>query len=147
MNIYEAIKEDHKIQLELLDKLTDTSGDSDFRSNIFSQLKTELEAHANAEERFFYVSLIYKDSTQEDARHGIAEHHEIDEMIAQLVETDQSSSAWLKYAKNLQDKIKHHLAEEEKDYFPIAQKNISDDKAEELGQQYLQSIQRFREKL
>lgn len=85
--------------MELLDKLTDTSGDSGFRSKTFTQLKTELAAHANAEERFFYVSLIKKDSTQEDARHGIAEHHEIDEMVEQLVTTDQSSSAWLKYAK------------------------------------------------
>lgn len=65
--------------------------------------------HANAEERHFYKPLISNNMMQEKARHGIAEHYEIDELIAQLEETEYDSSAWLKRAKQLKEKVEHHL--------------------------------------
>ncbi|MAQ76729.1 MAG: hemerythrin, partial [Aquimarina sp.] len=74
MNIFEALRKDHEIQRSLLDKLVDTSGDTEKRDEIFKELKKELEIHADGEERFFYVPLIEKDLTQEKSRHSIAEH-------------------------------------------------------------------------
>ncbi len=137
MNIFHSIEHDHHIQRQLADKLVETTGDSEQRREVFAQLKAELEAHADAEERYFYVPLINLDATQGDARHGIAEHHEIDELVAQLDRTDNSSPAWLKYAKDLAHKIKHHLEEEEQDYFPVAQDVLSDDRSSQLGKEYL----------
>ena len=101
MNIFEAIRRDHDIQRDLLDKLVDTSGDSKTRSNLFKELKKELTIHANAEERHYYKPLIPSDMMQDHARHGIAEHHEIDELIEQLEDTAMDSSGWLKIAINL----------------------------------------------
>lgn len=136
MDIYKALKEDHKIQRTLLDKLIDTSGDTKERAEIFAKLKDELTHHADSEERYFYVPLIKLDSTQDDARHGIAEHHEIDELIAKVESADPSSAGYLQHAKNLEHKVKHHLDEEEKDYFPVAKKVLSADRAEALGSEY-----------
>src|SRR6056300_57992 len=107
MNIFEAIRKDHDTQRELLKKLINTTGDSKNRDKIFKAIKNELEVHANAEERHFYKPLISNEMMQEKARHGIAEHHEIDELIEQLEETDYDSSAWLKIAKDLKDKVEH----------------------------------------
>lgn len=145
MNIFESIEQDHHIQRKLVDQLIETSGDSKDRKKIFNQLKAELTAHADAEERYFYVPLIKLDKTQEDARHGIAEHHEIDELVEQLEETDASSPAWLKYAKDLAHKVKHHLAEEEQDYFPVAEEILSQDKTEVLADEYLAAMLKSRQ--
>lgn len=145
MNIYQSIEQDHHIQRELVNKLLDTSGDSEERSNLFKQLKSELEAHADAEERYFYVPLIKLDKTQDHARHGIAEHHEIDELMEHLEETDPSSPAWLNYAKDLAHKVKHHLAEEEQDYFPVAEEMLSQDKSEVLADEYLAAMLKARQ--
>ena len=136
MNIFEAIRKDHNVQRDLLDKLVDTSGDTAKRTNLFKELKKELTIHANAEERHFYKPLIPTDMMQEHARHGIAEHHEIDELIAQLEDTEMDSSAWLKIAKNLKEKVEHHLEDEEHTFFQLSGKVLTDKQKIELADKY-----------
>ena len=136
MNIFEAIRKDHNVQRDLLDKLVDTSGDTAKRTNLFKELKKELTIHANAEERHFYKPLIPTDMMQEHARHGIAEHHEIDELIAQLEDTEMDSSAWLKIAKNLKEKVEHHLKDEEHTFFQLSGKVLTNKQKSELADKY-----------
>ena len=136
MNIFESIRKDHDTQRDLLDQLVNTSGDSKLRDNIYKKLKKELEVHADAEERHFYKPLISNDMMQEKARHGIAEHHEIDEIIEKLDSTDYDSSAWLKYAKDLKEKVEHHLEDEEHTFFQLAGKVFTQKQKEELATQY-----------
>ncbi|MCX7552918.1 hemerythrin domain-containing protein [Marinicella sp. S1101] len=136
MSIYQAIEDDHDKQRDLLQQLVATSGDTSKRADIFKELKHELEVHADMEERHFYVPLIKEDKTQDDARHGIAEHHEIDELVKKVEQADPSSAAWLQHAKNLKHKVEHHLIEEEKDYFPVARDVLTDDRAESLRVSY-----------
>lgn len=136
MNIFEEIRKDHDKQRSLLSKLVETSGDTEKRNTLFKELKNELEVHANAEERHFYKPLISNDMMQEKARHGIAEHHEIDELIEKLEETDYDSSAWLKIAKQLQEKVEHHLEDEEHKFFQLAGKVFNDSQKETLAKSY-----------
>jgi len=136
MNIFEAIRKDHDTQRDLLKKLVDTSGNTKERKQIYKALKKELEVHADGEERHFYKPLISNDMMQEKARHGIAEHHEIDEIIEKLDEMDYDSSAWLKYAKNLKEKVEHHLEDEEHVFFQLAGKVFSESEKEALAKRY-----------
>ena len=136
MNIFEEIRKDHDVQRKLLNQLVETSGDTKARDKIYTELKKELEIHANAEERHFYKPLISNDMMQEKARHGIAEHHEIDEIIEKLDETDYDSSAWLKYAKDLQHKVEHHLEDEERTFFQLAGKVFSEAEKENYAKKY-----------
>lgn len=136
MNIFEQIRKDHDTQRDLLDKLVKTSGDTEKRDEIYTCLKKELEIHADAEERYFYKPLISNDMMQEKARHGIAEHHEIDELIEQLDETDYDSSAWLKVAKQLKEKVEHHLEDEEHKFFQLAGKVFTEKEKTSLAKEY-----------
>ncbi|WP_334055762.1 hemerythrin domain-containing protein [Polaribacter sp. P097] len=136
MNIFEQIRKDHDTQRDLLDKLVDTSGDSKKRDEIYKALKKELEIHADAEERHFYKPLISNDMMQEKARHGIAEHHEIDELIEKLDETEYDSSAWLKFAKQLKEKVEHHLEDEEHVFFQLAGKVFTEKEKTSLAKDY-----------
>jgi len=136
MNIFESIRKDHDTQRNLLEKLIKTEGDTNVRDSIFKNLKKELVVHADGEERHFYKPLISNDMMQEKARHGIAEHHEIDELIEQLENTDYDSSAWLKIAKNLKEKVEHHLEDEEHTFFQLAGKVFSENQKETLAKDY-----------
>ena len=136
MNIFESIRKDHDTQRELLDQLVQTTGDTDKRDTIFKKLKKELEVHADAEERHFYKPLISDDMMQDKARHGIAEHHEIDELIEKLEYTDYDSSAWLNYAKDLKEKVEHHLEDEEHSFFQLAGKVFNQTQKEDLAKKY-----------
>ena len=85
MTIFEALRADHDTQRTLIDLLCKTEGDSEGRQELFDKVRLELSAHAKAEERHFYVPLMEVDMTQEKARHSVAEHHELDEMIEELI--------------------------------------------------------------
>lgn len=137
MNIYEALREDHDTQRDLLAQLLQTSGDTEERRSLYERVKAELTDHAAAEERHFYIPLMKVDLTQEKSRHGIAEHHEIDELIATLDETDMSSPAWLTHARSLDEKVRHHLDEEEHEIFQLSGKVLSESQKQSLADAYL----------
>lgn len=141
MKIFEAIREDHEKQRLLMNMLVETSGDSANRKTLFAQLKTELANHAIAEERYFYAPLMQSDATIEPSRHAIAEHHEIDELVEKLDNTDMSSAAWLVHMKSLQHLVSHHLAEEEHEFFQQAGKVLSASEKEQLASDYQQQMQ------
>ncbi len=140
MNIFESLREDHQKQRTLVDILVKTHGDSEGRDEIFKKLKHELEIHANAEERYFYKPLIDSDLTQEKARHSIAEHNEMDELVEELENTDYSSPHWVAVAKKLHEQVHHHLDEEEQEVFQLAGKALNETQKNTLGQNYRKAM-------
>jgi hemerythrin-like domain-containing protein len=141
MTIFEALREDHDKQRTLIDRLCKTQGDSEDREALFTQVKTALKHHAVAEERNLYVPLMQDETTQEKARHSVAEHHEIDEMMEELDASDMTSPHWLAVAKKLQDQVHHHLDEEEQEVFQLAGKVLSDEQKSDLAQKYRASME------
>jgi hypothetical protein len=136
VNIFEALRESHERQRTYAKALIHTSGDSPERVEAYKQLKSELQAHATAEERHFYIPLMELDNGVDLSRHGIAEHHEMDEMMEELDDTEMSSPAWLVTAKKLSEKVHHHLEEEEQKFFQMAGKLLNDKQKESLAGQY-----------
>ena len=136
MNIFEALRTSHTTQRSLADGLIKTSGDSKERDLLFKELKAKLAAHAAAEERFFYVPLIAHDMTQEPSRHGIAEHHEMDELVEKLEKIEFSSPAWIAVAKELHHKVYHHLEDEEQGIFQLAGKVLTEAEKISLAKEY-----------
>ncbi|RRQ24228.1 hemerythrin domain-containing protein [Guyparkeria sp. SCN-R1] len=136
MNIFEALRCDHDVQRDLLDQLTATHGQSERREKLLRETRDALVHHENAEEKYFYVPLMNADLTQEQARHSIAEHHEIDEALETLENTEASSPAWLMHAKKLREIVLHHLEEEEHQVFQQAGKVLTETEKRELADKY-----------
>lgn len=136
MTIFEALRISHDRQREYVDAVLRTSGDTRERVDAYQQLKEELYAHETAEERHFYIPLMDHDNGVDLSRHAIAEHHEMDELVEKLDETEMSSSAWLTTARALGDKVLHHLEEEEQKFFQMAGKLLTDRQKKELARQY-----------
>lgn len=124
--IFEALRESHERQRAFCSAVTETSGDTPERRELFDQLKTELAAHSLAEDRHFYVPLMAHDAGIDLSRHAIAEHHEIDEMVEALEKSEPSSPAWLPQARKLAEKVEHHLQEEEHRFFQMAGKLLTE---------------------
>jgi len=144
MNIFEAIRKDHDKQRQLCALVTATSGESKDRKLVWEQLKKELEIHADAEERTFYSPLIHNDMMQEHARHGIAEHHEMDELIEKIDDTEMDSPAWLVYAKQLCEKVEHHLEDEEHSFFQLAGKVFTEKQKVDIAKEYQKQMEENR---
>ena len=136
MTLFEALREDHDTQRTLLGLLIKTHGDSDGREELFEKVKKALTSHAATEERALYIPMMELDMTQEKARHSVAEHHEIDELVEELEDTDFSSPGWLAAARKLHDLVTHHLDEEEQEVFQLAGRALSDDAKARLADTY-----------
>ena len=140
--IFERLREDHERQRDLINALVRTHGDTDERREIYSELREELEVHAAAEEQAFYRHLMASDLTLEKARHSVAEHKELDDLLEALTETDPSSPGWLPQAKALRERLLHHLEEEEHEVFQMAGKALSNTQKTQLVGAFEQARER-----
>ena len=84
------------------------------------------------------------DSGLSITRHALAEHHEIDELLEQLTETDFSNHGWLAIAKKLSEKVHHHLKEEEHGFFQQAGKILEDQQKISLAKKYLAEYKKYK---
>lgn len=136
MNIYQRLIDDHGKQRGMAAGLAKTEGDSDERNRLFFAFYKELEAHAAAEEQTFYAELMAMADGQEQSRHSVAEHQTASDLLKELADMDMSSSGWLQKFKTLKHEVEHHVDEEEREVFPLAQSLISEARANELGTEF-----------
>lgn len=144
MNIFEALRISHDTQRALATQILESQGDSPERDHLYKELKHELAAHAAAEERCFYTPLIGHDESIGQARHGMAEHHEMDELVDELNKMEYSSSGWLAHFKKLHHKVYHHLEDEEHAIFQLAGKVLTEAQKTALAKAYEEEFATFR---
>ena len=125
--IFARLKKDHDKHRELLDKLLETSGDSEQRKTLFEELTKELKSHAAAEEQALYSTMLRKPPTTGETRHSVAEHHEIEEALNDLAATEMSEGGWLTKFKSFDHRYRHHIDEEEDDHFPDFEKHLDEE--------------------
>ena len=144
MNIYEALRESHETQRLLCGELLASEPNAQTRKQLFKTLKVELEAHAAAEERFLYCPIMMEDAGLSISRHALSEHHEMEELMEELTTNDPTVQGWLTRAKALCEKVNHHLDEEEKAFFQLSGKLLSDKQKESLAKEYLADFERMK---
>lgn len=87
---------------------------------LFEEFTRELKGHAAAEEQALYSVILAKPDTTDKARHSVAEHKEIEDMLNHLATVDVSSGEWMEKFEDLRDEYIHHIDEEEEELFPAA---------------------------
>ncbi|MGZ5269110.1 MAG: hemerythrin domain-containing protein [Ramlibacter sp.] len=143
MDIFDALLQSHQRQRAICKRFLSGIGEHAERLQAFDELKTEMAAHETAEERAFYVPLIEHDETVDPARHGIAEHHEMDEMVEDLDKAKEGTAEWLEAVGKLVHKVHHHLDEEEQKFVPQARKVLPVQQQQELGVLYQEEHDRL----
>lgn len=121
--------------------------DSGKREAILKELRIELAAHAASEERFLYAPILMDDMGLSPSRHALAEHHEIDECVEELMKADYEGGSWLAKAKALSKLVHHHLKEEETKFFQTSGKILSETQKQKLASQYDKDYVRMKEVL
>ena len=123
--IFGRLVEDHDHHRALLAMIEETQGKSPDRQALFTALVREVKAHAAAEEQALWSTVLRNPETTEDARHAIAEHKELDDMLADLAARDMASPGWLRRFAGLKEEYLHHVGEEEQEQFVAAEKILS----------------------
>ncbi|MFD0849428.1 hemerythrin domain-containing protein [Sphingosinicella xenopeptidilytica] len=123
-DVFGRLVEDHDRHRALLAMIEETQGKSPDRQTLFLELVKELKSHAAAEEQALWSTVLRDPETTDDARHAIAEHKEIDDMLADLAARDMASPGWLRRFADLRQEYLHHIREEEQEQFVAAQKHL-----------------------
>lgn len=135
-SIYDALRESHVRQRYLCRKLLLSKAHTEQRIALFTELRIELAAHAAAEERYLYVPILLDDRGLSSSRHALHEHHQIDELIEDMQVLDHSGRSWMASAKKLSEKVHHHLREEERKFFQVSGKILTDAQKRRAAKQY-----------
>jgi hypothetical protein len=125
-DVFGRLVEDHDRHRALLAMIEQTQGASADRLKLFEELVHELKAHAAAEEQALWSTVLREPETTDFARHAIAEHKEIDDMLADLAARDMSSPGWLRRFAGLKEEYLHHIREEEQEQFVAAEGQLSE---------------------
>ena len=134
MNVLNLLKADHKKVAGILEKLEPTTERGvKTRNELFTTLKTELDAHAYIEETYFYPVLEKSDETHDIALEAVEEHAIVKELLAELDALRKDDESWGTKLKVLKENVEHHVEEEEGEMFKKARKVLSDAELESLG--------------
>lgn len=144
--IYDALRDSHETQRSLCRRLL-RSPPGEARRTLFKTLCVELAAHEAAEERYLYVPMLMHDLGLDASRHALHEHHELDELVADLQKADPDDAGWMATARTLSQRVHHHLREEERRFFQVSGKLLSDTQKTRLARQYRADFARMQRKL
>ncbi len=134
-DIFSILKSDHDLHRHMLETISGTEQAAK-RGDLFEAFRVEVTAHAAAEEQSLYANMLADPELQDDGRHSVAEHKEIDDLLGELQDIDMADSAWKSKFDEMRHRYEHHIDEEEEEMFPAAAKEFSKSKAEDLGAKF-----------
>ena len=135
MNSLTLLRKDHKEVKDLLKQSSDA--DTTQKQKLFEQIKSELQVHEAIEEEIFYPALKEHPKTKELALEAYEEHHVVDQVISELDALSPDDETWDAKFSVMEENLKHHINEEEREMFEQAQKIFSDEELEQLGDRML----------
>lgn len=131
MNAIELLKSQHRNLTRLTSVFRERSGDDD-RQEAFNALADALVVHMTLEEKCFYPAVLTRD-TGHKLRQSVEEHLSIKRETADLLATaidDESFDAKLAV---LVEQVDLHVADEEKELFPLALELLGGQELERLA--------------
>lgn len=129
------LKDDHKV-VEKLFKEFEKAGDSAYakKRKIVDQVIAELTTHAYIEESLFYpTARKAAPETGEHVLESVEEHHVVAWMLNELKNTDPRDERFDAKMMVLMENVRHHVKEEEQEWFPEVRKAMSRGDLKELG--------------
>lgn len=133
MNAIELLKEDHNRVKALFEEVkANEDGDN---TDVFKQIKAELEAHTHVEETIFYPRLLDEgdEELQKIVKEGIEEHRQAKMFLRELENLTDDSEKFLPKITVLMEDVEHHVQEEEGEMFQMVESQFDEEKLETMG--------------
>lgn len=128
-DVTKLIEQDHR-EVEGLFAQFKTSPSKD----LAMQICTELDAHADAEEKVFYP-VVRDEVDRKLAEEGEEEHGEARQLIGRVKQTEDETHL-TEVMTELEKAIQHHVQEEESEMLPKARETIDAGRLSELGEEF-----------
>jgi len=139
MDAIVLLKEDHKTVARLFREFERAKeGDHQAKKSIVDQIIEELTVHAYIEESYFYPTARQAvPETKDHILESIEEHHLVVWMLAELSHMNPADERYDAKVSVLIENVRHHVEEEEKEWFPKVRAAMGRASLAELGQTLL----------
>jgi Hemerythrin HHE cation binding domain len=124
-DLFGRLVEDHDRHRALFAMIEQTEPRAPERQTLFNELVHEIKGHAAAEDQALWSTVLRNPETTDDARHAVAEHKDMDKMLADLAARDPHTKAWMTRFDAAKEKYLHHIREEEQEQFVAAEEHLS----------------------
>ena len=135
MDAITLLKNDHQT-VEKLFKRFEKTGDGAHveRRTIVDKIIEELSKHAAIEEQIFYpVTRATIDDIDDDVLEALEEHHVVKWLLDELEHMDPAAERFKAKVTVLIENVRHHVKEEEGDYFPKVRAELGRNDLADLG--------------
>ena len=134
MDPTQLLKKQHREVEALFRKVERTESPDDCR-RLLGEIQEKLELHMRIEEDIFYPAVkgLETKKAEEMIHEAYEEHGVVKLVLSRLPEADPEDERFHAKMTVLSELIEHHVEEEEKEMFKLAQK-LGDDELEALGE-------------
>ena len=135
MDAITLLRTDHKA-LELLFKRFEKAGEHAYaeKRQVVDRIIEELSVHAAVEEQVFYpVARAAVPGTEDMVLESLEEHHIVKWVLSELVELDPGHERFDAKVTVLVENVRHHVKEEENEFFPKVRAALGRKSLAELG--------------
>ena len=115
----DALKKDHELVKKLAQSYFNSESD-EVKIRAAEQILMLLETHALLEEGAFYPAV--RDMSPETIAHFEDQHHQVDEMLAELKQKGLDSADSIPMFEQVMEMMMQHIQEEEEKLFPQLEK-------------------------
>ncbi len=136
MDAIRMLKDDHAA-VEVLFKRFEKAGDRAFvtKREIVDRIIEALSVHAAIEEQLFYpVTRATVPETEDIALESLEEHHIVKWLLAELEDMDADAERFDAKVTVLIENVRHHVTEEEGEYFPMVRAELGRKALQDLGE-------------
>jgi hemerythrin superfamily protein len=135
MDAITLLKDDHKT-VEALFKRFEKAGDQAYAEKraVVDRIIEELSVHAAVEEQLFYpVTRATVPDTEDVALESLEEHHIVKWVLAELEKMSPEDERFDAKVTVLMENVRHHVEEEEQEYFPMVRDELGRNALNDLG--------------
>jgi iron-sulfur cluster repair protein YtfE (RIC family) len=137
MNALTLLRNDHRRVDRLFVEHKQAVGNSRRQKALFDEVHRELDVHAQIEEQVFYPAMEsgFIEPVREQMEEARAEHEEVKALLKQLAGLAPEDAGYAVAFTKLAEGVRHHVAEEEGEMFPVAREVLGVARLAELGRE------------
>ena len=129
------LKEDHKKVKSLFRDFERSGEDTALKAQLVTQIIAELTTHTYLENTIMYPAVRSAlPDLEDDVLESYEEHHVADVLCLELVELDPDNEHFEAKTTVLMENVRHHIDEEENDWFPKVRKGLDRATLLDIGQ-------------
>lgn len=136
MDAIVLLKDDHKTVEKLFRQYEKAPDDAyEQKQQLVSQIVAELSVHAHIEEQIFYPEA--REQAPETEHHvleSLEEHHIVKWVLSELDGMDPRDKRYDAKVSVMMENVRHHVEEEETEWFPEVRKAFGRKKLQEIGE-------------